>query len=139
VAVLATWGAVARLDRWTEETRREWKASGRVYVLDTRTGVHLPLDVALLDDFEANRERLDVLAAARELEVPWLLVHGVEDLTVPVEEGRELARASGRARLVEVEDAGHTFEVDHPFEGPTPALDRALEVTVAHFLQHLPL
>lgn len=137
VEALATWAAVADFDRWSDETRAEWRSAGRVWVLNSRTGQQMPLDLTLLEDFEANRERLDIPTAAAALAVPWLVVHGTDDPTVSADEGRTLAAAGANARLVLVEGAGHTFEARHPFEGSTPELDRALDATVSHFAKHL--
>jgi len=134
---LVTWSAVCTFDRWTEETRREWRERRRMHVLDTRTGVHLPVDVALLEDFESNRERLDVTAAAGRVRAPWLIVHGEDDLSVNVREARVLAREATCARLLLVEGAGHTYDVGHPFEGPSPALEQVLDATLRHFERHL--
>lgn len=134
---LVTWSSVATFDRWSEETRREWRERGRIYVLDTRTGQQLPLDVALLEDFERNRTRLDVTARSRSVAAPWLIVHGVDDVTVHAEEARELARAAPGARLVLVEGAGHTYEVGHPFRSPSPQLEEATDATLRHFARHL--
>jgi uncharacterized protein len=138
VDALATWAAVSTFDRWAEDTVREWRERGRVYVLNTRTGQQLPLDVTLLEDFEANRERFDVARAARRVGVPWLIVHGAEDLTVDPEESRTLAREAPAARLLLVEGAGHTFEARHPMEGdPPPQLEEAVAATLRHFARHL--
>jgi uncharacterized protein len=137
VDALATWSAVATFDRWQEETREEWRRDGRVYVLNARTGQQMPLDVGLLDDYEANRDRLDLEAAARELTVPWLVVHGEGDASVPAREARRLSELNPGARLEIVPGAGHTFEVGHPFQGYSPELDRALDATRAHFRRHL--
>lgn len=137
VDALVTWAAVADFDRWDEATKEEWRRTGRVHVLNARTGQQMPLDLVLLEDFEANRDRLDLEAAAREVEVPWLVVHGEADPAVDVEDGRCLARWSGRARLEVIPEAGHTFEAVHPFQGATPELERALEVSRDHFRSHL--
>jgi uncharacterized protein len=134
---LVTWAAVDRFDRWADETKEEWRRERRIHVLNARTGQQMPLDVTLLDDFEANVERLDILDTARRLETPWLIVHGEADASVPADEARELARASPGAALEIIPGAGHTFEAIHPFAGSTPELDRALEVTGAHFRRHL--
>lgn len=133
VGALATWAAVSHFDRWSDETKEEWRRDGRVYVLNQRTGQQMPLDVGLLEDYEANRDRLDVAAAAERIQAPWLIVHGTEDLTVRPAEARALARAAPKGRLVLVEGAGHTFEATHPFGGSTPGLRRALDETVQHF------
>lgn len=137
VRAVATWAAVSHFDRWSDETKQEWRADGRTWILNSRTGQQMPLDVGLLEDLEANRERLDISAAATRLNRPWLIVHGVDDLTVRVDEAHTLARAASNCRLVLVDGAGHTFEARHPFVGSTAQLDRALEATVAHFGKHL--
>jgi pimeloyl-ACP methyl ester carboxylesterase len=137
LAALVTWAAVSTFDRWSEETREEWRRDGRMWVLNQRTGQQMPLDVGLLEDFERNRERLDVPSAAARVKAPWLIVHGDQDLTVPPREASDLARAAPQARLTYVEGAGHTFEARHPFEGASAELRRAVDATLAHFERHL--
>jgi len=137
VDALVTWSAVARLDRWSEETRREWREGGRIYVLNTRTGQQMPLDVTLLEDLEARGEDLSVERAAERLEAPWLILHGSADETVAAEEAARLARARTDARLILVEGAGHTFGAGHPFSGPGRGLQTAMTATLAHFRAHL--
>lgn len=137
VEALVTWSAVATFDRWDQETKEEWREDGVVYVLNSRTGQQMPLEVSLLEDFETHGERLDIEAAAARVKAPWLIVHGRGDLSVDEEDARRLARASGDARLLLVEGAGHTFEVGHPFEGPSPELLQVVEATRGHFHAHL--
>lgn len=137
VDALVTWAALAELDRWNPETRRTWREEGCIHVLNSRTGQQMPMDVGLLDDFEAHRARLDVLAAAGDVAVPWLIVHGTSDDTVSAEHARKLAGAASRARLELVDGGGHTFGAVHPFQGSNPFLDRALLVTRRHFRQVL--
>jgi pimeloyl-ACP methyl ester carboxylesterase len=96
------------------------------------------MGVAFLDDVLRNLHRLDLLAAASRLEARWLIVHGLEDETVPFEEAEALRRASGRrAALLAIDGAGHTFGAVHPFAGPTPHLTEALETTLEHLLEAL--
>lgn len=137
VGALVTWAAVSRLDRWSEETRAEWRERGRMYVLNTRTGQQMPVDVTLLDDFEAHRARLDVAGAAQLLGVPWLVVHGAEDLTVPASEGERLVALGPRARFHRVSGADHTFGARHPFQEVSPHLSEALSVTREHLARHI--
>jgi uncharacterized protein len=133
VDALVTWAAVADFDRWTDEIKEEWRRDGRIHVLNGRTGQHMPLDLTLLEDFEANRDALDVERAAARVGCPWLIVHGLDDATVAVEDARRLARANPRARLRLVEGGGHTFGAVHPFQGaPEPLLDAA-GVALEHF------
>jgi pimeloyl-ACP methyl ester carboxylesterase len=137
IGALVTWAAVGDLDRWDEATRDEWRRSGRIFVLNSRTGQQMPLDITLLEDYEAHRESLDVTAAAARVEVPWLIVHGTDDETVSPDEARSLARAASDGRLLMVDGAGHTFGAVHPFAGPTSALEVAARATRHHLRRHL--
>jgi len=137
VASLVTWAAVSHFDRWSDESKAQWRQDGHVVVLNQRTGQQMPLNVTLLEDYEANRERLDVSSAAGRMQAPWLIIHGRDDLSVRVEEAGELVRASSGAKVALIEGAGHTFEVGHPFQGSSPQLQEALDRTVDHFREHL--
>ena len=132
VDALVTWSAVGNLDRWTEETREEWIRDGRVYILNSRTGQQMPLDKTLLEDFEANTERLDLHRAAAAVGAPWLILHGTDDLTVNWSDSESLAGAASGAKHLLVEGAGHTYEVGHPFQGPSPQFKEALQATLTH-------
>lgn len=137
VGALVTWAAVSQFDRWTEETKAEWRESGRIWVLNQRTGEQMPVGVELLLDFEARREALDVASAAGRVRAPWLIVHGTDDLTVWPGEAETLTRTNAGARLHLVDKAGHTFEVGHPFRSPSPQLQEAMAHTADHFARHL--
>lgn len=138
ISALATWAAIARTLRWTAAEAAEWRAKGVAEILNSRTGQLLPLGTELLDEVEAQSGRLDILAAAGRVAVPWLIVHGTADETVPFAEGEALAGAAGdHATPLWIEGAGHTFGAVHPFAGMTPALSRAFDATTSHFVRHL--
>lgn len=48
------------------------------------------------------------------IEAPALVIHGTEDLIVPTENGRELARRLPNARYVELEGCGHNLMLQDP-------------------------
>lgn len=142
VRALVTWASVATFDRYGEEERSAWREAGEWVVVNSRTGQELPIAVDLLDDLERNREALDIRAAAAAVRAPWLIVHGADDASVPALEGRELLEAAGgaaeeRRELLEIPEAGHTFNAVHPFAGPTPQLIEALNATQRWFRAHL--
>lgn len=63
----------------------------------------------------ALSERYDSLAVAEDLDLPALLVHGREDAIIPIDQGRRLADALGRAaKWVEIENAGHNDLLAQP-------------------------
>ena len=135
---LITWSAVSTFDRLTAEEKQAWRATGRVPVVNARTGQELAIDVSVLDDLERNGERLDIRRAAAERSAPWLILHGEADETVPVEEAESLATAAGApSSLVRVAGASHTFGVGHPFAGPTPHLIEAMNATQEWLRAHL--
>jgi dienelactone hydrolase len=137
IKALVTWAAVERFMRWSPEEVRTWRQTGRLDVVNARTGQVLPVGLDALEDWEAHQSELDVLAAASRIAIPWLIVHGAEDESVPVEEGEHLRQAaaggSGRVELLAVPGAGHTFGARHPWSGSTPELDLVMQRT-AEFL-----
>jgi len=143
VRALVTWAAVCRYLRWPEDEIERWRRDGRLDVVNSRTGQVLPVGRELLDDLEAGAGgRLDVLAAAERLRVPWLVVHGTDDETVPPDDARRLSASSlaagGRAEALLVTHTGHTFGVRHPWAGSSPAFDEVLARTVEFFSAALP-
>lgn len=137
IQALVTWASVATFDRYTPEQKGAWRRDGRFPVVNARTGQQLALGPGLLEELEA-REDLDVLAAARGVRAPWLIVHGEEDESVPVAEADRLAAASsGTHELLRIPGANHTFGARHPFVGPTPQLIQALNATQRWFRRHL--
>ena len=136
VRALVTWASVAGFQRYSPEELARWRRDGRIEVVNARTGQVLPMGPEALEDLERNAAgSLDVLAAAGRVSVPWLILHGSADESVPPGEAAQLARASGAARseLVEVAGAGHTFGARHPWAGSTPELESVVSRT-AEFL-----
>ena len=127
IRTLVTWAGISTVDRWPEEAERaRWRSAGKLEVLNARTGQVLPLYTETLDDVERRAgDTLDILAAAAQVPVPWLILHGAVDPTIALTEAERLARAApaGTTRLVPVAGAGHTFGAAHPWRGSTPELD----------------
>ena len=133
VQALVTWAAVCSVGMYEDLFCERLDAGKTVHIPNARTRQQMPLYRNVLDDIRANRERLDVLAAASALTVPYLIVHGSEDESVPLSHARRLAEAAPGSRFETIEGAGHTFGAGHPFEGSNPDLERAVALTAAHF------
>ncbi len=56
----------------------------------------------------------DEAIEVERIEAPALVIHGTEDLIVPTENGRELARRLPNARYVELEGRGHNLMLQDP-------------------------
>lgn len=139
VAVLVTWAGIARAQWWDDETVSRWRAEGKVDIVNARTGEVLEIGLGLLDDLDAHRDELDIERAAANVSVPWLIVHGSDDEAVSLDEAERLAnaRSGGLRELHVVEGGSHTFGARHLWAGPTPALEEALDQTVAWLSRHL--
>lgn len=138
ISALVTWSATARFGRlWRSEQIPEWRRTGTLEIVNQRTGERLPLATDILDDLERNAGRLDVLRGAASIRVPWLVVHGAADESVPATDAQELAHRARGSRLLLIENAGHTFGIKHPWSGSTPQFDQVLDASVDWFSRHL--
>lgn len=140
VDALVTWAAIADIPgRWTEEQMERWRQGETVEIANARTKQQMPIGPGYWRDVELNRERLDILRAAGELEVPWLIVHGEADASVPPGDAHALFDAAGteEAELLLIEGADHTFGAVHPYAGATPALQAAVEATLDWYDRYL--
>jgi len=135
---LVTWSAISTIDRLTDKEIDAWREKGGFPVVNTRTGQKLELGIEVLEDALAHRRELDVVRAAGERAMPWLIVHGDADETVPIVEGERLAGAArSPAEFLEIPDTGHTFGATQPFSGTTHELKEALDATTAWFQKFL--
>lgn len=137
VRALVTWAAIAHADRWSNATREVWRGRGHIDVENSRTGQVLPLGVDILDDLDSNGARLDISAAASRLGIPWLIVHGEEDESVPVADAARLAKANPGATTLIVPGTGHTFGARHPWKPPVPVAERVMEQTLRFLMRKL--
>ena len=139
VRALVTWSAIATVDRWPPHVRQEWRARGYVDVTNARTHQTLRVGTDFLDEIEQKAEtELNILDAAARVRVPWLIVHGVADETVPVHESRQLHTAShDRAEMMLVERASHTYGFKHGAAEVSADLAAATDRTVRFFQSNL--
>ena len=131
---VVAWSPISRVDRWDQETKRQWRERGSLDIVNQRTKQVMSMSTAILDDAEANADRFDVIAAVERLSTPLLVVHGGNDESVPVEEGRLIASRNARASLVVIGRASHTYNAIHPLVDVPFALSLAAEVS-AHFIR----
>jgi pimeloyl-ACP methyl ester carboxylesterase len=113
---IATWASVSTfVNRNKKVTVETWKSEGVVYTANARTGQQMPLYRQFYDIMMANKARLNVLAAARKLQIPFLIVHGDADEAVPFAEAEALHRSAPSSHLLRIEKGTHTFGGKHPW------------------------
>jgi pimeloyl-ACP methyl ester carboxylesterase len=69
--------------------------------------------------------------------VPWLIVHGTADETVPSSEAEHLHSLSkGLSTLRLIEGANHGFDAKHPLDEVPPALEKVVLETAKFFVRN---
>ena len=97
------------------------------YYTNSRTKQQLPLYYQLYQDYQANRERLDIISAVEGLNIPLLICHGTGDEAVPVANAYQLKEAAPHAELFLL-PSDHVFGRNHPW--PEAQLPEAMQAVV---------
>jgi alpha-beta hydrolase superfamily lysophospholipase len=139
VKALVTWAAISSTNRWAPETVADWRQGGYIPIANSRTGDVIPLSIEILHEVEEFGETtLNISSAVSRITVPWLIVHGVEDETVPLKEGERLASLAGsNAETLYLEGVNHSFGGKHPLGEITTALESVTRESVEFFTTHL--
>jgi esterase/lipase len=132
VKKLITLAAVSTYDRYTDRKKNEWKEKGYIEEPNSRTKQIMRMDLSLLEDIENNKERLDIQAAMKRIDVPVLIIHGEQDLSVDYSHADTLYNESDKEKTKYklIEKTGHTFGVVHPFEGTTKAFEDVITKSI---------
>jgi uncharacterized protein len=123
------WASVAKFDRYTERQKAEWRKQGFVEVLNSRTNQMMRMNVESLEDIEENKNgSLSIEKAVKSLGRPLLIMHGTEDLTIPIAEGEQIYNWSDKSitEFEKLATCGHTFDIVHPFDGSNKKFDLVL-------------
>lgn len=146
IKAVSAWAPVSRFDRFTPRQKEKWRQEGYLEVMNSRTGQRMKMNASFIDDLEKHKERLDIPHAAHRMTMAGKklqIISASEDLTAPPKEAHEIQTAAGtmNSEVHILEKTGHTFGVEHPFKGMTPAFDRAMAMTIDFFKRsfaHLP-
>ena len=130
---VATWSSISRVDSWDEATVKAWRRDGYLDVINARTKQNMRMSTSILDDYEAHRDRLDILKNVEQLEVPLLVIHGANDESVPALSGEKIAEHARDVSHLVIANASHTFNAIHPLVNVPFALSLAAQATV-HFV-----
>lgn len=130
--VYVVWASIAKFDRYTERQKVEWRNKGTMHIVNSRTKQTLLMNVEMLEDIEKNKENsLSIKKAVNNLNKPLLIIHGTEDLTVPVTEGEQIYNWSNKSitEFKKIPACGHTFDIVHPFTGSNKKFDLVIQAT----------
>ena len=130
IHALVTLSAISTLDRWTLHQKNQWRSDGHYHLSRDAQTIPLRLGIDLLDDLELNGERLDICRAASAITVPWLILHGMADVTVQPREG-ELLYKHARKTNTEfhlLEKVGHLYNATSADEDDYKTLNNIIVI-----------
>jgi pimeloyl-ACP methyl ester carboxylesterase len=136
VNAYSVWGSVDKLDRYTERQKREWRDKGFIEVINSRTNQMMRVNLEVLEDIERIiKSNYNIEMAVRKLNKPLLIVHGEQDLTVPIAEAEMIYERCNKelTKFIKIPNAGHTFDIVHPFENSNYKFDLVLNETKNFF------
>jgi uncharacterized protein len=136
ISAVSVWASVSDFDRYSERQKEKWRKKGYFEVLNSRTKQVMRLNLTLLEDLERNKnDLLNIEKSVKELNRPLLIVHGEQDLSVPVKEGERLYNISNKelTKFIKIPAAGHTFDIVHPFKGSNPKFEEVINSTLEFF------
>jgi pimeloyl-ACP methyl ester carboxylesterase len=131
---LITLASVDRLNYFSERKLQEWKEKGYDEFENTRTKQMMKMSYEYIEDLEKNKDRFDLIKAMEKINVPTLIIHGTEDLTVPKKAAENLYNAGDKNHTyLELYQSSHTFGCEHPFKKTTTALENII-YRMIHFI-----
>lgn len=140
VDAVAVWASIAKLDRYSNRQKEEWRKKGSFDVMNMRTKQVMSLGVCLLDDVVQNgNDSLNIEKAVADLNRPLFIAHGDQDLAVPIAEAEMLYSWADKSltEFFKIYGCGHTFDIVHPFAGTTKKFEDLLEATNKFFTNKL--
>lgn len=130
ITKVITWAGIS--DFGSKFTNKEqinaWKKNGVVYIENGRTKQQMPHYFQFYLNYKENESKLSIQGAVKKLKIPYLIIHGSEDETVPAKEAKDLLSWNSNNQLVVVENANHSFGSIHPWE--SLSLPKDLEAVV---------
>ncbi len=131
ISKLISWASVSDYkDRFPKGQAFElWNKNGVYYIQNGRTKQQMPHYLEFYTSFVENEERLTISKAAKNIKIPHLIVHGTQDPTVNLQEGKNINSWNPNSELLLVESADHVFGAKHPW-GQDQMPDHLKEITL---------
>ncbi|MCW8896941.1 MAG: alpha/beta hydrolase fold domain-containing protein [Flavobacteriales bacterium] len=111
---IITWAAISDFESRLPPNLSEWESKGVVYIENMRTKQQMPMYYSFVEDLLNNRVSYKIENAIKKTNQPHLIIHGDNDLTVNVEEAKQLNEWNKNADLKIITGANHTFDISHP-------------------------
>ena len=141
VKALITWASVSECKTpwggWSDSKLDDWKTKGVQYYENKRTGQQMPLYYSLFEDYQLNKDKLDIQSAISQLTIPILICHGERDEAVPLASAEKLNQWAKRPTLFTL-PSDHVFGRSHPnLENKIPEACQEVLTRSINFLREI--
>ena len=112
-----------------------WRKNGVKYVVNGRTKQNMPHFYQFYTNFKENENRLFIENSVKNLKIPLLIIHGDNDTSISLDEGKKIDSWCSNSKLEIIENADHVFNVSHPWlqESLSKELEEVKNLCI-HFL-----
>lgn len=106
---LITISPIANYDRWNDHQKSLWQKKGYLPVSNETSNPALKIGIEYLIDIEKNRNVYNLESAIKKLKIPWLIIHGGNDIVAKPDEAKKLYELSNKSttELNFIPDMGH--------------------------------
>lgn len=116
IKAVASWAGINNLaNHFNMKEINKWKENGVMYIENSRTKQMMPLYYQIVEDFQINKDLLNLPHAIKNFMKPLCIIHGSEDPTVPVRVAYLTQKWNPNIELHIVEGADHVFNGGHPW------------------------
>ncbi|MDI6766833.1 MAG: hypothetical protein QME52_08435 [Bacteroidota bacterium] len=136
---LVTWSSISYFDRWAQHQKARWRKLGYLPLARDTSISPLRLGIDLLNDVEENRKKLNILDATANIRIPWLIIHGKTDITVPLAEAELLYKTSNCSlkEFILLDKVGHIYNASSKDEDNYQTLNKIIEITLQWIQQNI--
>ena len=137
VTKVITWASVSGFGKRFPkgEQLQGWKDNGVAYIENARTKQQMPHYFQFYINFKENEQRLFIQNAVHNLKIPYLIIHGENDETVPVKEAEDLLSWNANNQIFIVKNGNHSFGNKQPWD--SDSLPKDLKIVVDSSLKFI--
>ena len=113
---IATWAAISDIESRFPKDKEftAWQEDGYYFKRNGRTKQAMPHKFLQYESFEQNKMRLNIQTYCKNSTTPTCVIHGEDDDSVSINEGKKIARWLNK-ELVVIKEAKHTFGSSQPW------------------------
>lgn len=122
--------SICNCNRYTKRQSAVWKKLGKLEFEIYETKQKLFINRSFLDDIEKYYPLDSICDTLGDLQIPVLIFHGTEDLSVRISEGKQLQSAAKNALLISLTNTGHTFGISSKFTHTNDKLEHIINESI---------